>query len=204
MDQATLMGQLTKPKKVRKPVEASGKERVLALASGSDVEKANLETTKKGLELWNARDLKGLEALYTADATFADQTYKADIAGAKKIMAHLKKGQKAFSDAKLVADKMWAAGDWVVVEATFTGTNDGVWKEMGIAKKTGKSVNLHEAHVIRFQDGKVKEHWLFANGMAMAGQLGLLPPPKADAGAPAKADEKAATKDAKADEKAAA
>ena len=44
-------------------------------------------------------------------------------------------------------------------------------------KKTGKTATLHHANVFKLEGGKVKEHWIFGDGMAMAKQLELTPPP---------------------------
>jgi ketosteroid isomerase-like protein len=192
MDPATMQAQLTSPKKARKPVGASGKERAYAISTGSEVETANLQAVTKGFELWNARDLKGLQALYAKDAVLSDQPATKDIKGAPNVINYFKKGQKAFTDGKLSTEKIWAAGDWVVAEGTFTGTNDGVWPELGITKKTGKPVTLHSLHLFRLQEGKVKEHWMFSNGLAMITQLDLLPKPKEEK--PAKPEKGGAAK----------
>jgi hypothetical protein len=55
-------------------------------------------------------------------------------------------------------------------------------KSMGLKKKTGKPVTLRHLHVFKLAGGKVKEHWIFGNGMAMAMQLGMLGPPAGAAG----------------------
>jgi hypothetical protein len=48
---------------------------------------------------------------------------------------------------------------------------------MGISKKTGKSFKINAIEIAHWEGGKVKEIWPFINGMQMAEQLGLLPPP---------------------------
>jgi hypothetical protein len=61
---------------------------------------------------------------------------------------------------------------------------------MGIKKATKKAITLRSAHVFLLADGKVKQHWEFANGMAMAMQLGLIAPPPGQAKAEEKGGEK--------------
>ena len=45
---------------------------------------------------------------------------------------------------------------------------------MGIKKPTGKAVSVRYLDITRWENGKIKEEWLFYDGMAIAGQLGLL------------------------------
>ena len=45
---------------------------------------------------------------------------------------------------------------------------------------------MHSLEVLQFKDGKVVNHWIFENGMAMAMQLGLMPPMGAPPAAPSK------------------
>ncbi|HEV8245699.1 MAG TPA: ester cyclase, partial [Polyangiaceae bacterium] len=101
-------------------------------------------------------------------------------------------------DVKLTVDKSWAAGDYLVSEGTFSGTNDGDIPSMKV-KKTGKKVSARFLEVDKIQGGKFKNQWIFDNGMAFAMQLGLVPPPGAKPDAKgAKPDAKAAKPDAKA------
>ena len=81
---------------------------------------------------------------------------------------------KAFPDAKLVPLSIWGAGDYVVAVGRFEGTNKGPMAAMGIKKATGKSVSVRYLDIARWEGGKVQEEWLFYNGMAMAGQLGMM------------------------------
>jgi predicted ester cyclase len=178
LDHGTMAGQLGWSKqKVRAFMDKPAGAPAVAIGTDSEAEQKNVAAVTAGFEAFNKKDWKGLEAAYAADAVLSDQTMPADVKGAKKISKALQEIGKAFSDGKSSPGKIWGAGDYVVAETTFTGTNDGQWKAMGIKKKTGKPVTLRSVHVFRMEGGKVKEHWLFGNGMAMAMQLGLMQPP---------------------------
>jgi predicted ester cyclase len=81
---------------------------------------------------------------------------------------------KAFPDGALVPASIWGAGDYVVAVGRFQGTNTGPSPMMGIKRATGKAVGVGYLEIARFENGKVKEDWLFYNGMAFASQLGLM------------------------------
>ncbi len=177
-DPATMMAHLGIAKVPARPVaKKSGGEPVVVMAGETDAEKANVELIRGVLELVNARDAKALGAKYDAKAVFSEQSMKADVKGQKKITASAAEWFKAFPDAQEEATTMLAAGDYVFVESHMTGTNKGASKSMGIKKATGKSVDLHAAHVFKIANGKITEHWVFSNGMAFGMQLGLMQPP---------------------------
>jgi ketosteroid isomerase-like protein len=185
LDQGTMMAQLGASKaKARPPIELSGQPRAYALGTDTEAEKANVELVKAAFAAVSAHDVAAAAALYAPEAVLSNQAAPVDITGSKKITAFLKELTKAFPDLSVKIDDVWGAGDWVYAEATSAGTNQAAFKTMGIKKKTGKPFTLHEAHVLRFEEGKVQEHWIFANGAALAGQLGLLPPPPKTEAAP--------------------
>jgi steroid delta-isomerase-like uncharacterized protein len=188
VDMATFMAHLGGAKKGTKfrPVAELGGEPMTVIAEGSEAETANLAFVRSGFELFAKHDAKAMTALYAPDAVISQQMAPADVKGAKAITKMFKEFYKAFPDAELEVTSSWAAGEFVVAEATLTGTNKAAAKGMGIKKATKKPVTLHTAHVFRIVDGKVAQHWEFANGLAMAIQLGLVkPPPKPEPKEPA-------------------
>ena len=182
-DAHTMLGQLgVAPGPVRKAQEAGAAEKPVVIATGTDAEKANVETYKKFVEAFNKHDAAGVEALLTDDFVYSSQSAPADLVGKKESQKGMKEMWKGFSDAKIDTTTSWGAGDYVVSQGSFSGTNDGVVPSMKLNKKTGKHVTTGFLSIVKLQGGKLKQQWLFDNGMAFAAQLGLLPPPK---GAPA-------------------
>jgi predicted ester cyclase len=174
-DTGALLGQLgLNPAPHRKLIEKGAAEKPVVLATNSELEKANLALHPKAIEAFNKHDVNALTALMTDDVTLTEGSAPADKVGKAAVKKSYQELFKGFSDVKLDVTKVWAAGDYVVAEGVFSGTNDGnipSWK----LKKTGKKVSTRYLEVSKFAGGKVKNVWTLDNGMALASQLGLLP-----------------------------
>jgi predicted ester cyclase len=161
----------------RKVIETGWTDKQVVVATGSEVEKSNLASVLKEVDAFNKHDVAG--ALGSADekVVFSDLSAPADRVGKKESQKGIEEMFKAFPDAKLDVKSSWAAGDYVVAAGTMTATNTGDSPAMHL-KKTGKAVSLQFIEVDKFSAGKATNIWMFANGAAMAAQLGLVPPPK--------------------------
>ena len=180
-DGGTVAGQLgLMPGPHRKAIETGWTEKPVVVASGSEVEKANLAAFTKGVEGFNKHDTAAALAMAADDVVFSKVSAPADLTGKKEVQKGLDESFKAFPDVKLEIKSAWSAGDYVVSTGTWSGTNTGDMPAMKL-KKTGKPVSVHFIEVDKFVGGKTKNIWLFTNGAAAAAQLGLLPPMKAAA-----------------------
>ncbi len=180
-DPSTMMGQLgLLPKEAppMRPAIEKGWEGapIVVVTADNDAEKKNLEAVKKSNDAFAAKKVADSMASYADDALESDQANEKDAKGKKDIQAGAEMFQKAFPDLKIDMPDMFAAGDYVVGQGTFSGTNTG---PMGKMKPTKKAVTGHYAEVFKLKDGKITEVWRFRNGMAMAMQMGLIPEPKA-------------------------
>jgi predicted ester cyclase len=208
IDAATFLGQLGLAKLPhRRALDKGPAEKPVIVATGSDVEKANLAAAAKTLEAFNKHDVPALVATMADDVMFSDASAPADRAGKKAVEKSYKDMFKAFSDLKLDVTRAWPAGDYLVWEGSLVGTNDGAMPSMGIYKPTGKKVSSRYLEIDKVVNGKVKDMWIFDNGMAFAMQLGLVKPPApkpagaapapaAKAGTPAQKPEATAAKPA--------
>jgi hypothetical protein len=188
VDGGTFMGQLGLAKMPhRKVLDKGWAEKPVVVATGSDVEKANLAALPKALEAFNKHDVATLVGMMADDVVFSELASPVDFVGKKAVERSHQEMFKAFTDARLEIAHSWAAGDYVVWEGTFIGTNDGPMPSAGIKKATGKKVSSRFLKIDKIQGGKVKNMWLMDNGMGFAAQLGLLPPPPAAKPAPAAA-----------------
>jgi predicted ester cyclase len=186
VDQRTFLGQLgVMPGPVRKATDQAPAEKPVVLATGSDAEKANIESYKKVADAFNKHDAAAMEPLLADDVVLSRAYEVADQAGKKEALKTWKEGWKGMSDSKIQHTSIWSAGDYVVATGVFTGTNDGPLPSAKIWTKTGKPVNLQVLEVAKFEGGKLKKHWSFSNGLAFAAQLGVLPPEKKPKAAPA-------------------
>jgi predicted ester cyclase len=172
-DNTTLLAQLGVIKAPTRPVMAAATTApTVVVSTGSDTERANVETFRANMKAFNDRDVKTLADMNAADGVFHDYTQPKDFDGKGNIAA-LGELFKGFPDAKIEASTSWGAGDYVVTEGTFSGTNTGAVPTMGIKKPSGKSAKVRFLEITKIEGGKIKEDWLVLDSAAFAGQLGL-------------------------------
>jgi predicted ester cyclase len=145
----------------------------VVVATGSPTESGNIRAFEGQVAAFNAHDLAAVDSFNDPSAVFHMMTDPQD-GDAKSNTAALGEFFKAFPDCRLAVEGIWAAGDYVVARLTFTGTNTAASRAMGIAKPTGRSVTVHVFEIGKFANGKLVEDWVIFDGMAFAGQLGLL------------------------------
>lgn len=182
IDLAGMMAQLgaaPKGTKFRAPYPLSDKPPVVAIGTGSDAETANVAVIQAGFDQFNKKDWKGLLSAYYSDAAISEQAAPADLQGSKAIGKYFAEIGKGFPDAQEKIEDIWGAGDFVVAETVFTGTNNGPLPSFGVKKATSKAVTLRTAHVFLLEKDKIVQQWIFGNGMTIPLQLGLIAPPAA-------------------------
>lgn len=173
-DQGTMLGQLRVTKGlVRKVMKEGQGMEPASFQTGSELEKANEAAYRQAVAAFKARDEAGLKALMADDVVVSAAYRPGDDRGIKKAIAFHKEAWQGFSDVKVEHEAIGAVGPYVVAMGRFTGTNDGVLPSLNLWKPTGQKVNLAMLEFVRFEGGKMKKHWLFANGLAFAAQLGL-------------------------------
>lgn len=173
-DNLTMMNQLGLSPAPGRPLTTSGAPSpTVVIAQGTEAEAKNVAAFRAQIEGFNAHDAKVVASFNAEDAVFHEMTQPKDVdaKGNDAMMAAFFKG---FPDCRITLASAWGAGDYVVSEGTFEGTNTGVAPAMGIKKPTGKAVKVRFLEVTRFQDGKIKEDWLLYDGMAFAMQLGMM------------------------------
>ncbi|MEZ4725925.1 MAG: ester cyclase [Caldilineaceae bacterium] len=92
----------------------------------------------------------------------SDEALKQHIAGA----------EAAFPHYEMITEDLIAEGDKVVVRFTMRATHQGDF--MGIPA-TGRQVNVPGIIIYRIADGKIVEHWMHFDALAMMQQLGVQP-----------------------------
>ncbi len=176
LDSPTMMAQLGLMPGPARPVEPKPTAApAVVVAAGSEGESKNVETFKTQLEAFNKHDIKGVESYNAPDAMFHDISAPKDSDG-KSNAAELSGFFKAFSDCRLVTTSVWGAGEYVVAQGTFEGTNDGPAPRMGIKRATKKSVKVPFLEITRYEGGKVKDDWVMFDSMVFAQQFGLMKP----------------------------
>lgn len=84
---------------------------------------------------------------------------------------HVEMFEKGFPCYRLKAEDMIEENNKVAVRAVFMGTHSG---EFNGIPATGKEVNLPFTIIYRLEGGKIAEHWLEANQLALLTQLGVM------------------------------
>ena len=84
---------------------------------------------------------------------------------------HVEMFEGGFPQYRVKAEDIIEQGDKVVVRALFSGTDTG---EFNGIPATGKSVELPFIIIYRFENGKIAQHWLEANHLALLTQLGVM------------------------------
>src|SRR5882724_8869083 len=164
-DGGTFMAQLgLNPMPARKPLEQGWADKPSLISSGSDAEKANIAVLSAYTAAFNKHDPAAIAATLTDDVVFSDLAAPADRVGKKEVSKSNEEMLKGFPDAKIDQTGVWAAGDYVVSAGKFSGTNTGDMPSMKL-KKTGKPVSVEYYMVTKLAGGKIKNNWLFSNGM---------------------------------------
>ncbi len=145
-----------------------------------DLVKANWPTT------FPKKDKKAWEASVTDDYFHEEIAMPLDWKGKADATKEYDMLTKAVPDMSINVDNAWGFADQVALEFTFKGTQKG---QLGPIKPTNKPFVMHGLEIDTFKDGKLQKATTYTNGMEIAGQLGLLPKPKAE---PKKDDKKPA------------
>jgi len=172
-DSGTMMAQIGLSPAPARPVATSAAAApTVVIAAGTPSELSNVEAARAQIAAYNSRDAKGVAEINAPDmvrrnmAAPADQTAEESLAGMLTLF-------QAFPEAKLVPTSVWGAGSFVVVTGRFEGTNSGPLPAMGLKTASNRPVSVRYLDITRWENGTIKEEWLFYDGMAFAKQLGL-------------------------------
>lgn len=128
-------------------------------------------------EVFNQRNVDAIDELVHPEFTNHDPTPVAsrDPESMKQFIHTI---TQAFPDHHHAIEDLIAEGDKVVMRCTLTGTHQGVFPGFLDMPPTGKSICQRQIHILRVRDGKVAEHRVVRDDLAMMQQLGLIPQPE--------------------------
>lgn len=158
-------------------------------STGAPAEEENVKALHALNEALEKKDEKKLGALFADKAEWDDVTLPEAQKGKAAVLKYFKGLSGAFPDAKLTTSFAFGAGDWVVEEGTYSGTNTG---PLFGAPATKKSMTIHELNIVQLdKDKKVVKAITYGNDNEMMAQLAPPKPaaaakPAAPAAAPAK------------------
>jgi steroid delta-isomerase-like uncharacterized protein len=143
------------------------------------IEAANQALVGKLVAAFNRHDAPALLGMYAPDAVLDDQHLGGPIITAGQIAAHYSALFPSFPDIGMADVATWAAGDYVVIEYALRGTHAGPYARLPGAASY-RQIDLQVAALVKLRDGKIAEHGIFVDGMAMGFQLGVLALPSAE------------------------
>ena len=123
----------------------------------------------------NRRDASVFEELVAADYVNhegADMLLEAS--GPKDWSDVLARLSASFPDVSWEVLRTLAQGDHVWVETRMSGTHQGAF--FGIPP-TGRRFAVRQVHMLRVQDGLIREHWAVRDDLGVLVQLGAVEPP---------------------------
>jgi predicted ester cyclase len=120
----------------------------------------------------NAGDVTGAAALMAEDCVNHAAVPEAQgRAGFVRIMGKIR---GAFPDLSYSTDDVIVDGDRAVLRVTASGTQTGPLTFLHLSMPaTGKPVRFEQIHIVRVADGKIVEHWLGQDSLALFRQLGV-------------------------------
>ena len=139
---------------------------------------ANRKVVDRFLEAVDRGDLDAAVATFAEDSINNGRQVTRE-----QLKAVLQDIKTRFPDARLTTVRSVAEGEWVVLQAIYSGTHRGVGRlpvDGGMlvgVPPTGKSFEVQTIHMFRVVSGTIKEHHANRDDIGMMRQLGLLPPP---------------------------
>jgi predicted ester cyclase len=122
-------------------------------------------------EGFNQGNLAVVDELVSPNAREHQRGAGDGIEGTKDTIKYLR---SAFPDFKITIDEVVVAGDKVWARQRGGGTNLG---RFAGHPPTGKTAYIEVFDVVRFEDGKLVEHWGVPDQLGMMMALGLIAPP---------------------------
>jgi predicted ester cyclase len=116
-------------------------------------------------EVWNKGNLQAVADFYHPNAKHGEGF---TIEGFQKGVASQR---QAFPDFKVTVNDIFATGDKVICEVTYTGTHTG--RKMFKQEPLGKPVKVPGIDIFTFKDGKCVNHQHVADHLELVMQMGI-------------------------------
>ena len=123
-------------------------------------------------EVFNAGNVALIDELFAPD--FVDHDPSNPLPGLEGVRQLVGMYRGAFPDLHLTIEDEITEGDRIVTRFTGRGTHRG--SLMGIPP-TGKRVTITAIDILRFENGRIAEHWGNQDLLGMMRQLGVIPAP---------------------------
>lgn len=147
-----------------------------AMMTADSAEQAEVEhmkqTAQRFLELWFSGKTEGIEEIVGEKFVSNIPMPGLSSTGIQQLKDMIAKSSTAFTDNKTEEMHMITEGDCVVMHYRWKGVNTGSMGEGMPA--TNKPIDVQTVDVLRFENGKVVEHWGYMEEFKMMEQLGMM------------------------------
>lgn len=123
-------------------------------------------------EVFNAGNIELIDELFAPN--FVDHDPSNPLPGLEGVRQLVSMYRSAFPDLHITVEDEITEGDKIVTRFTGRGTHKG--SLMGIPP-TGKRVTLTAIDILRFENGRIVEHWGNQDILGMMQQIGVIPAP---------------------------
>ncbi len=140
------------------------------------------EFSARATAAFNAHDVDALAALDDPNVvyTIPSQDGRSELKGRDAGKQYNQSWFTAFPDVKITITNEVIAGDNIVQEALFEGTNSGTWKSEALEMPaTGKTVKGHYCLISRVTNDQIVTASLYFDQVELLTQLGVMPQPAA-------------------------
>jgi steroid delta-isomerase-like uncharacterized protein len=128
------------------------------------------------LQALNAHDADRLRSLYADDAVF-EAPGDVRLEGPDAIVEYAMGWLHAFPDAQFRIETEVVDGEWIAQRFTFEGTHeDTLPGPLGDIPPTHRRLVGRGSEIVRIDDGKLVEDYLYFDQMQVLTELGLVPP----------------------------
>jgi steroid delta-isomerase-like uncharacterized protein len=135
----------------------------------SDTNKA---AARQYFESVNNRDTASLGTIVADDVRY----HGMQVSGLDQLVSKVGEIVHAIPDFNVTIEDLIAEGDRVVARTKERGTQENEFEGM---PATGRSFEVDEVNIFRFENGKIAEVWQISDQLGFLSQLGLLPEPTA-------------------------
>jgi len=134
----------------------------------------NVKTLRAAHESWNKRDFAGVIDNAAENLAYTDYARVITLNTPEKFREWAEGWAKAFSDGRITNPQYTDAGNIVVAQFTFSGTNDG---PLGSMKPTGRKTSLPFCEICHFdKQGRIVSGGCYYDQYTLLTQLGHIQP----------------------------
>lgn len=133
---------------------------------------------KEIVEAFNVHDLDRVVNWYAEDALHHQPNITEPLRGRNEIREDYRKATWVpFPDFHVDLERAFGEGNWLCVQATFTGTHEGPLEGSGgeTIAPTGRSIRIPICFVVRVGEGRAVEVYEYNDQLSFLAQLGLAP-----------------------------